>query len=112
MTKRKPTAPRARKQNQASSSGKKGLVAKSQARRQSAETESALDNRSPRTHRASAAGRAEAAAINLQRYLAAAEALTPRQQQATGRSPYTPVRWRMEVAEVPWGRSLGDHEAT
>jgi hypothetical protein len=26
MTKRKPTAPRARKQNQASSSGKKGLV--------------------------------------------------------------------------------------
>jgi hypothetical protein len=51
MTKRKPTAPRARKQKQASSSGKKGLVAKSQTRRQAAETESALDNRSPRTPR-------------------------------------------------------------
>jgi hypothetical protein len=55
MTKRKPTAPRARKKNQATSSEKKGLVAKSQARRQSAETQSVLDNRSPRTPQASAA---------------------------------------------------------
>jgi hypothetical protein len=47
---RKKTVPRTRKQNKASSCGKqKGLIANDQKRRQSAGTESILDNRSHRT---------------------------------------------------------------
>jgi hypothetical protein len=47
---RKKTVPRTRKQNKASSSAKsKGLIANDQTNRQSAETESIIDNRSHRT---------------------------------------------------------------
>jgi len=46
---RKKTAPRTRKQNSASSCGKKGLIAKNKTTKQSVEDECVLDNRSHRT---------------------------------------------------------------
>jgi len=46
---RKKTAPRSRKPNQASASGKKGLIANDHNRRHSAGTQSAIDNHSHRT---------------------------------------------------------------
>jgi len=46
---RKKTAPQTRKQNTASSSEQSGLIANDKKRVQSAETKSALDNRSHRT---------------------------------------------------------------
>ena len=48
---RKKTAPQTRKQNTASSSEQSGLIANDKKRVQSAETKSALDNRSHRTLR-------------------------------------------------------------
>ena len=49
---RKKTEPHTRKEHQASSGEKSGLIAKNANRRHSVETESVLDNRSHRTFRA------------------------------------------------------------
>ena len=48
---RKKTEPHIRKQHKASSCAKSGLIAKNQDRKQSAEAEPVLDNRSHRTSR-------------------------------------------------------------